>query len=248
MALLEIDNLEAWYGKARSLHGVSLSVEAGSITAIIGPNGAGKSTLFDSVLGLVDVRGEIRFDQADMSGRPPQDRVRAGIGYAPERGHLFPYLGVRDNLLVGAHTAMSDAASNLEIVHDLFPVLKDRHAQETGTLSGGERQMVSLGRALMTSPRLLIVDEPTIGLAPKVCQDIANALVRMNKHYKLTILLSEQNVNFALNLASTIHVLETGKIRTSGTADELRDNAHVREAYFGGSSQDPQNEGQSDGV
>ena len=248
MALLEITDLEAYYGKACSLHGVSLTVEPGSITAIIGPNGAGKSTLLDAILGLVDIRGEIRFDQEDISGKPPQARVRAGIGYAPERGHLFPYLGVRDNLLVGAYTAPGDAERNLEIVYDLFPVLRERHAQETRTQSGGERQMVSLGRALMSSPRLLIVDEPTIGLAPKVCQDISDALVRMNRTYDLTILLTEQNVNFALHLARTIHVLETGEIRLSGTADQLRDNAHVREAYFGGTADNTENKGDSDGI
>ena len=248
MALLEITNLEAYYGRACSLHGVSLTVEPGSITAIIGPNGAGKSTLLDAILGLVDIRGGIRFDQEDISGKPPQSRVRAGIGYASGRGHLFPYLGVRDNLLAGACTAPGDSGRNLEIVYDLFPVLRDRQAQETRTQSGGERQMVSLGRALMSSPRLLIVDEPTIGLAPKVCQDISDALVRMNGTYDLTILLTEQNVNSALHLALTIHVLETGEIRLSGTADQLRDNAHVREAYFGGSANNTRKKGNSDGI
>ncbi len=247
MALLEISDLEAYYGKACSLRGVSLTVEPGSTTAIIGPNGAGKSTLLDAIPGLVGIRGGIRFDQEDLCGKPPQARVRAGIGHAPERGHLFPYLGVRDNLLVGAYTAPGDAERILEIVYDLFPVLRNRQTRETRTQSGGERQMVSLGRALMPSPRLLIVDEPTI-LAPKVCQDISDALVRMNRTYDLTILLTEQNVNFALHLARTIHVLETGEIRLSGTADQLRDNAHVRKAYFGGSANTTRNKGDSDGI
>ena len=213
-------------------------------TAIIGPNGAGKSTFLDAILWLVDIRGEIRFDQKDISGMPPQARVRSGIGYAPERGHLFPCLGVRDNLLVGAYTAPGDAERNLEIVYDLFPVLRERHAQETQ--SGGERLMVSLGCALMSSPRLLVVDEPMTGLAPKVCQDISDALARMNRTYNLTILLTEQNVNFALHLAQTIHVLETGEIRLSGTADQLRDNACVREAYFDGAALNTPNTGNSD--
>ncbi|MCY3874998.1 MAG: ABC transporter ATP-binding protein [Rhodobacteraceae bacterium] len=248
MALLEISNLETYYGKACSLQGVSLTVEPGSITAIIGQNGAGKSTLLDAILGHVDIRGEIRFDQEDNSGKPPQARVRAGIGYAPERGHLFPYPGVRDNLPVGACTAPGDTERNLGIVYGPFPVLRDRQAQETRKQSGGERQMVSLGRALMSSPRLLIVDEPTIGLAPKVCQDISDAHVRMNRSYNLTILLTEQNVNFALHLARTIHVLVTGEIRLSGTAYQLRDNAHVREAYFGGDADNTRNKGNSDGI
>ena len=234
MAFLEIRDLEAFYGRARSLHGVSLDVEAGAIVGIIGPNGAGKSTLLDSILGLTETNGDIRLDGTSLIGRRPSDIVRLGVGYAPERGHLFPFMTTRDNLLVGAHTAGANAERNLRMVFELFPVLARRQRQETATQSGGERQMVSLGRALMSSPRLLIVDEPTIGLAPKVCHDIAAALRRMNEELGLTILLTEQNVNFATHLAGDVHVLETGRIRLRGTAAELADNACVRRAYFGG--------------
>ena len=233
MALLEIRSLEAYYGRARSLHGVSLDVEAGRIAGIIGPNGAGKSTLLDSILGLTATTGEIRFDGASLAGLGAAEIVRLGVGYAPERGHLFPFMDVKDNLLVGAYTAPADVERNLRMVFDLFPVLEERQRQETGTQSGGERQMVSLGRALMSSPRLLIVDEPTIGLSPRVCTEIAAALRRMNEELGLTILLTEQNVNFATRLAEYVHVLETGVIRLSGTAKELMDDPHVREAYFG---------------
>ena len=234
MAFLEIRDLEAFYGRARSLHGVSLDVEAGTVVGIIGPNGAGKSTLLDSILGLTETQGDIRLDGASLTDKRPADIVRLGIGYAPERGHLFPFMTTRDNLLAGAHTAAADAERNLRMVFDLFPVLEQRQRQETSTQSGGERQMVSLGRALMSSPRLLIVDEPTIGLAPKVCHQIAAALRRMNEELGLTILLTEQNVNFAMHLAGDIHVLETGRIRLRGTAAELESNAYVRQAYFGG--------------
>ena len=233
MAFLEVRDLDAFYGRARSLHGVSLDVEAGRIAAIIGPNGAGKSTLLDSILGLVRTSGEIRLDGASLTGRSAVEIVRLGVGYAPERGHLFPFMGVRDNLLVGAHTAPRDAERNLRMVLDLFPALAARQRQETGTLSGGERQMVSLGRALMSSPRLLVVDEPTIGLAPKVCHDIAGALRRMNEELGITILITEQNVNFAARLAGEVHVLETGEIRLRGSAEALMDDPRVREAYFG---------------
>ncbi|MCY3878163.1 MAG: ABC transporter ATP-binding protein [Rhodobacteraceae bacterium] len=233
MPLLEITNLEAFYGRAQSLHGVSLAVEAGTISAIIGPNGAGKSTLLDSILGLVSIKGDIRFDGAGITGLKPAERVRAGIGYAPERGHLFPYMDVRENLLAGATTAPSAAERNLRTVFELFPVLRQRQSQETGTQSGGERQMVSLGRAIMTDPRLLIVDEPTIGLSPKVCLDIATALRRMNEEFGLTILIAEQNVNFAMRLATSVSVLETGEIRMSGTTEELSGDRHVKDAYFG---------------
>ena len=234
MAFLEIRDLEAFYGRARSLHGVSLDVEAGTIVGIIGPNGAGKSTLLDSILGLTETKGEIRLDGTSLLGKRPAHIVRLGIGYAPERDHLFPFMTTRDNLLVGAHTAAADVERNLRMVFDLFPILEQRQRQETSTQSGGERQMVSLGRALMSSPRLLIVDEPTIGLAPKVCHDIAAALRRMNEELGLTILLTEQNVNFAMHLAGDIHVLETGRVRLRGTAAELENNAYVRQAYFGG--------------
>ena len=236
-ALLEIDQLEAFYGMARSLHGVSLSVEEGSITGIIGANGAGKSTLLDAVMGLVRTTGDIQLDGQSLSGQRPSKIVRRGIGYAPERAHLFPYMTVRENLLVGGYTSRKDIGANLALVHDLFPVLAERSAQETSSLSGGERQMVSLGRALMTSPRLLLVDEPTIGLSPKVCLDIAASLKRLNETTDLTIIIAEQNVNFTMSLATMVHVLETGAVKVSGPTEELRNNAALSAAYFGRSAE-----------
>ncbi len=232
MALLQIDRLSAFYGRAQALHDVSMSVGEGEIVAVIGANGAGKSTLLDSIMGFTKTTGSIRLEGA-LLDKSPAEAVRAGVGYAPERANLFPYMSVRDNLLVGAYTARGEIDSNLDLVHGLFPRLLERTNQETATQSGGERQMVSVGRALMTSPRLLMVDEPTIGLAPKVCTDIADALRRLNAETGLTILITEQNVNFALTLASQIHVLETGRIRMSGTADELASDPAVAEAYFG---------------
>lgn len=233
MPLLEITNLEAFYGKARPLHGVSLNIDAGKIVAIIGPNGAGKSTLLDSIMGITTTKGQIRFDGADISDATPAQNVKAGIGYAPERGHLFPFMNVRENLLVGAYTSRDDIDANLRMVFDLFPVLEERKTQETRTQSGGERQMVSLARALMSSPKLLLVDEPTIGLAPKVCLDIAAALRRLNEQAGLTIVICEQNVNFAMSLAQEIHVLETGEIRLSGSVEELKNEDYIKDAYFG---------------
>jgi branched-chain amino acid transport system ATP-binding protein len=233
MPILEVDNLHAFHGKAEALHGVSFKVGEGSIVGIIGPNGAGKSTLLDSILGLVATTGAITFDGEPLAGLPPAQIVSRGIGYAPERGHLFPYMGVRDNLLVGSFSSRAGTQENLRLVYDLFPVLAERERQETSTLSGGERQMVSLGRALMTGPRLLLVDEPTIGLAPKVCLDIAAALRRLNAEKGLTILITEQNVNFALSLAEEVHVIETGEIRMSGPVEELKHQDALKEAYFG---------------
>ncbi|MFZ1816249.1 MAG: ABC transporter ATP-binding protein [Rhizobiaceae bacterium] len=233
MALLEIENLYAYYGKAESLHGVTLSVEEGSIIGVIGPNGAGKSTLMDAIMGLVDTKGSIRLEGQELTAMPASKIVELGVGYAPERAHLFPYMSVRDNLLVGAYTARDTIDERLALVHELFPVLQQRKDQETATQSGGERQMVSLGRALMTNPRILLVDEPTIGLAPRICQGIAEALRKLNSQTGMTVLIAEQNVNFAMNLASRIHVMESGNIRMSGTPEELQADPELARAYFG---------------
>lgn len=233
MALLEIKNLSAFYGRAQSLHEVSFEVEQGAIVGVIGTNGAGKSTLMDSIMGMVKNTGSIRLEGADLVGRSTAEIVKSGVGYAPERAHLFPYMSVEDNLMIGGYTAREDIARNLAHVHELFPVLKDRASQETATQSGGERQMVSVGRALMTSPRLLLVDEPTIGLSPKVCSEIAATLRRLNEEDGLTILITEQNINFAMELASEVHVLETGHLRVSGAPEKLAQDPELARAYFG---------------
>ena len=233
MALLDIDRLSAFYGRAQALHDVSLAVEEGAIVAVIGANGAGKSTLFDSIMGLTRTTGRISLDGERIDGAKPKEIVARGIGYAPERFNLFPYMSVRDNLLVGGWTARGDIGRNLDAVHALFPRLAERAGQETSTQSGGERQMVSLGRALMGSPRLLLVDEPTIGLAPKVCIEIADALRRLRDELSLTVLVAEQNANFALSLAETVHVLETGRVVASGTPRDLAADDRLSAAYFG---------------
>ncbi len=233
MALLEIENLSAFYGKAQALHDLTFNVEEGSIIAMVGANGAGKSTLLDSIMGLTQTKGDIRLDGTPITAAKPQDIVVKGVGYAPERFNLFPYMTVRDNLLVGAYTAREDIETNLDMIHKLFPRLEERENQETVSQSGGERQMVSLGRALMSSPRLLLVDEPTIGLAPKVCLEIADVLKRLRDEFSLTVLITEQNANFALSLAEQIMVLESGHLVASGTSDELSSDERLAAAYFG---------------
>ncbi len=234
---LSIENLEVVYGKARSVNGVSLSVSAGQIIAIIGPVGAGKSTLFDAIFGLNEATGKIDFEGQDLTQMSPQKIVGLGIAYAPERGNLFTQMNVQDNLLVGAYRARGDISKNLELVYDLFPILNERRKQETATQSGGERQMLSLGRALMSSPRLLLVDEPTIGLSPKVCLSIAEALRKLNQQHGLTVLIAEQNANFALSLAEYIYLLEIGRITRHGTSQELLQEDVIRQSYFGGSDE-----------
>ena len=231
--MLQIDNLTVHYGQAMSLDSASVAVEAGHVAAIIGPVGAGKSTLLDAVLGLNNTRGSIIFEGEDLRQMATSAIVRLGIGYAPERGNLFTQMNVRENLLVGAYTSRANIANNLDLVYDLFPILEQRQHQEVGTQSGGERQMVSLGRALMNSPRLLLVDEPTIGLSPKVCLDIASALTRLNAELGLTILIAEQNANFTLSLAEQIYLLEAGRIIGSGTASDLQRDQAIQESYFG---------------
>ncbi|KMW59309.1 Branched-chain amino acid transport ATP-binding protein LivF [Candidatus Rhodobacter oscarellae] len=231
--MLEIQGLSAFYGRAQALFDVSLRAEKGEIIAVIGANGAGKSTLFDSVLGLTKTTGAVRLEGQDLTGQGSSEIVRRGVGYAPERFNLFPYMTVRDNLLVGAYTARGDIETNLEMVHALFPRLAERAGQETSTQSGGERQMVSLGRALMGSPRLLLVDEPTIGLAPKVCDEIAVVLRRLRDEFGLTVVIAEQNANFALSLASRVYVLESGRITAEGTAESLAKDEALAAAYFG---------------
>ncbi len=233
MAFLQITDLCAYYGKAQALHEVSLNVEQGEIIAIVGANGAGKSTLLDSVIGLTKTTGDITLEGTSIVAMNSSQIVRRGVGYATERFNLFPYMSVRDNLMVGAYTARDDVQKNLDMVHKLFPRLQEREHQETSTQSGGERQMVSLGRALMTSPRLLLVDEPTIGLAPKVCLEIADVLRRLRDEFGTTIVITEQNANFAMTLAERLYVLENGSIKAEGTVDELRDDPRLSEAYFG---------------
>ena len=233
MADLVIEGLSAFYGKAQALHDVSLSVAKGEIIAVVGANGAGKSTLLDSVMGLTAQKGAIRVGGAETRGKSTADVVRMGVGYAPERFNLFPYMSVRDNLLVGAYTNRSEIEANLEKVFTLFPRLRERQGQETSTQSGGERQMVSLGRALMSSPTLLMVDEPTIGLAPRVCDEIGEALKRLRDDMGATVVITEQNTHFALTLADRVYVLEAGAVRIEGTAEDLSKDDRLAEAYFG---------------
>ena len=231
--MLEVKNLSAFYGKAQALRDVSLNVQAGETIAIVGANGAGKSTLLDCIMGLVKTTGSIQLEGAEITGKKTGHMVRAGIGYAPERFNLFPHMSVRDNLLVGAYTARDDIDKNMAAIHRLFPRLAERTHQETSTQSGGERQMVSLGRALMSSPRVLLVDEPTIGLAPKVCAEIAEVLKRLSGELGLTVVITEQNANFALSLASRLYVLESGHVTATGTAAELSKDDQLAKSYFG---------------
>jgi branched-chain amino acid transport system ATP-binding protein len=233
-AVLELDDVAVAYGKRRALEGVSLSVAPGEIVTLLGANGAGKSTTLRTVSGLVrPTRGRIRYEGRDITHVSADAIVAAGVSHVPEGREIFPEFTVLENLLVGGHTVeRSQIGERLESVFRVFPVLRDRRPQIAGTLSGGEQQMLAIGRALMTRPRLLLLDEPSLGLAPMLAREIFRVIRRIN-HDGVAVLLVEQNARRALALASRGYVLETGRLVTSGTSAELSADPRVRTAYLG---------------
>lgn len=233
MELLEIEELNVYYSKAHVLKGVSLAVGEGEFIAVIGPNGAGKTTLFRSISGLKDYSGRIRFAGEGLPQNPAAI-VDLGIIHCPEERHLFPFMSVYDNLILGAYRRNRDKSvqGDLEMVYELFPILRERRRQLARTLSGGEQQMLAIGRALMGKPQLLLLDEPTLGLAPIVRQDISKVLKRINER-GMTIFLAEQNVIFALGRSNRLYLLETGQIVKEGTKAEFEEDEHIRHSYLG---------------
>jgi branched-chain amino acid transport system ATP-binding protein len=230
--MLEVSGLAAGYLGENVVEGVDVEVGAGQAVAIIGSNGAGKTTLFRALCGMLPVSaGQVRFDGEDVTGRPTHHLARAGLAYVPAERHLFPVMSVRENLLLGAYPGRPDPSAE-RLVFDLFPRLKERRRQPAGSLSGGEQQMLAVGRALMSRPRLLMLDEPTTGLAPKLAQS-AYAALQVLKERGMTLLVAEQQVPLALSLADRGYVLENGRIRLEGASEELARNAEVRRAYLG---------------
>lgn len=232
MFFLEVENLKAYYGKAQALKGVTLDVEKGECIGIVGPNGAGKSTLLDSIIGLTHWEGEIIFDGVSLRGLRPREIIKLGIGYSTERGNLFSYMNVRDNLLVGAYLMRNKISDDFTTVFKIFPLLYERQRQRALTLSGGERQMLSLGRALMSNPRLLLLDEPTLGLAPVIISKIGTAIEDLKKE-GASIIIAEQNVSFTSKYADKLYLLEGGKIVMEGNPQELSREEYVSKTYFG---------------
>jgi branched-chain amino acid transport system ATP-binding protein len=231
--LLSVVNLAVSYGHVNALKGVTLEVRRGEIVVLIGANGAGKTTLLQTILGIsTPAAGEVRFKGRTITGAPVDRNVRDGICLVPEGRGVFASMSVLDNLLLGAHHNLKNAERHLQRVYEWFPILKKRRDQVARTLSGGERQMLAIGRALMSAPTLIMVDEPSIGLAPIVVNDIFSILRMLNRE-GYTILLSEQNANKALKCAHRGYVLETGTVSLSGTADRLLADPGVREAYLG---------------
>jgi branched-chain amino acid transport system ATP-binding protein len=235
MPLLEVDNLKAYYGQTQALHGVSFALEKGGITALLGANGAGKTTTLRSLCSMVRTEGAVRFDGEVISGRPTEAIVRLGFGHVPEGRGTFTNLSVDENLRVAAYTRKDKAAvhRDLDMVFEYFPILKARVDQQAGTLSGGEQQMLAISRALMLSPRLMLLDEPSFGLAPLIVQEIFRIMRRINSEAKVSMLLVEQNAALALDLADDAYVLETGRVVMSGKAADIKNDEAIRKSYLG---------------
>ncbi len=233
--LLEVENLRASYGTTRVLHGLSFGMHEGSITALLGANGAGKTTTLRALCRMVRVEGQVRFGGERIDTRSTEDIVRLGIAHVPDDRGTFLNLSTEENLRLGAYTRSDRAAveQDFERVYHYFPLLKERRRQQAGTLSGGEQQMLAISRALMLRPRLLLMDEPSFGLAPLVVREIFRIMRAINEKEKVSILLVEQNAAMALDLADHAWLIETGRVVLSGSSDEIRQNDAVRRSYLG---------------
>ena len=231
--MLKIENLKVNYGGIEAVKGISFEIEQGEIVTLIGANGAGKSTTLRTISSLVKpASGSINFLGNDITGIPAHQIVKAGITLCPEGRHIFPDMTVLENIKIGAYLRNDNLDKDIEKVYKLFPILKERNWQLAGTLSGGEQQMLAVARGLMSNPKLMMLDEPSLGLAPLVVKDIFNVITEINKT-GVTILLVEQNANMALKIADRAYVLETGRITMQGTGKELIENEKIKEAYLG---------------
>jgi branched-chain amino acid transport system ATP-binding protein len=236
-AYFEMQDVSVRYDKVRALRHVSLRLERGQIVALIGTNGAGKTTSLRAITGLASLAaGEIHFDGRRIDRLRAEQIVAQGIAMVPEGRHVYPYMSVRDNLLMGAYLRRDKAGirADLDKAFARFPRLEERLRQQAGTLSGGEQQMVAMSRALMARPKLLLLDEPSLGLAPMLVREIARAILAINREEQMSVVLVEQNSRMALRISSYAYVIETGRIALSGPSAELIDNDHVRRLYLGG--------------
>ncbi|MGB0389205.1 MAG: ABC transporter ATP-binding protein [Ardenticatenaceae bacterium] len=239
MALLKLESVNTYYGKIRALKDVSLHVEKGEIVALVGANGAGKTTLLNTISGLLHAKsGKVIFDKENISNRRAAQIVRAGISHVPEHRQVFGDLSVYDNLLLGSYQRYSKVGrqaveKDIEWVYEVFPRLKERHTQMAGTMSGGEQQMLAIGRGMMARPQLMLFDEPSLGLAPLIVKDLFRVIAEL-RNDGMTILLVEQNARAALRLADRGYVLETGRVELEGDAHDLLSDVRVQEAYLGG--------------
>ncbi|MEU8894498.1 ABC transporter ATP-binding protein [Nocardia sp. NPDC048505] len=234
-AFLDLADLHAGYGAARVLQGLSFSVAQGDVCAILGPNGAGKTTLLRALSGMVRTTGTIRLEGEDIAGRGPEAIARRGVAHVPEGRGTFAPLTVEENLRLGAYPRRDrfGVEADLDRIYGIFPILKDKRRDAAGGLSGGQQQMLAIGRALMLRPRLLLLDEPSLGLSPLVTQELFQLIATINEQERITVLVVEQNAHLALGISSHAHVLETGRIVLSGTAAEVRADEKVVQSYLG---------------
>lgn len=235
-ALLTLANVESAYGPIKALRGVSLEVHAGQIVTVLGSNGAGKSTILKTISGILDPRrGTVTFKGQSIGAKDPAHIVRLGLSHVPEGREVFPLLSVRDNLLMGAYTRSDrdGVARDMEQVFHYFPILKERAQQDAGLLSGGQQQMLAISRALMAQPELILLDEPSLGLSPKLTREIFEIVVRINRERGTTLLLVEQNAHMALHVADFGYVLENGRIVMEDRCDRLREKDDIKEFYLG---------------
>ena len=234
-AILEAKGVSAWYGMIQAVTEVDLQVEQGGVTALLGANGAGKTTTLRALCNMVRRSGTTTFDGVDISRRSTEDIVRMGVAHVPEGRGTFVALTVEENLKLAFHTRRDRAAAmrDMDLVFDYFPRLKERIRQQAGTLSGGEQQMLAIARALMLAPRLMLLDEPSFGLAPLIVQEIFRILRQINRDAKVSMLIVEQNAALALELADQVFLLETGSVVTSGPSDMVRNDEALRKAYLG---------------
>lgn len=234
-ALLSVRNIETWYGPVRAIGGVSIDVQPSRMVAVLGANGAGKTTLLNSIAGVVDpFKGTITFDGTEIRRRDPDEIARLGVVLVPEGRQVFPFLSVSENLAMGAFARRDrDIKRDLERIYELFPLLKERERQHAGLLSGGEQQMLAIGRAIMARPRLLLLDEPSLGLSPRLTREIFETIVRINRETGTTILVVEQNAAIALSNADDGYIMELGRIVAAGTCASLLQKDDVKEFYLG---------------
>jgi branched-chain amino acid transport system ATP-binding protein len=236
LPVLKLLNIESAYGPIKAIRGISLQVRRGEIAAVLGSNGAGKTTILKTISGIIDPRkGAIEFKGQDITAQDPSHIVQQGLSHVPEGREVFPLLSVRDNLLMGAYTRSDrdGVARDIETVYGYFPILRERATQDAGLLSGGQQQMLAISRALMANPDLMLLDEPSLGLSPKLTKEIFEIVVRINRERGTTILLVEQNANMALNASDYGYVLENGRIVMEDTCARLREKDDIKEFYLG---------------
>ena len=236
MSLLKLQNVESAYGPIRAIRGVSLEVARGRIGTVLGANGAGKTTILKTISGIIDPRkGSIEFDGTDITAQDPAIVVQRGLSHVPEGREVFPLLSVHDNLQMGAYTRKDrdGVERDMEMVYGYFPILKERARQEAGLLSGGQQQMLSISRALMAAPQMILLDEPSLGLSPRLTREIFEIVVRINRERGTTLLVVEQNAQMALNVADYGYVLENGRIVMEDTCERLREKDDIKEFYLG---------------